>query len=92
MIMGGNKKTLCAHHGRNINNFFLKYGRSKRILVILRSGNSKKKNNYHKQDKTRISILHLSRTYEKDTLSETEKARGKLHSKMGVQKKRRAHY
>ena len=43
----------------------------------------KKKNNCHKQNKTRISILHLSRKYEKDTLSETEKARGKLHSKNG---------
>ena len=32
-----------------------------------------KKKNCHKQNKTRISILHLSRTYEKDTLSETEK-------------------
>ena len=35
--------------------------------------NSKKNNKCHNQDKTRTSLLHLFRTYEKGTKQEAEK-------------------
>ena len=52
-------------------------------------GNSEKNIKCHNQDKTRTSLLHLFRTYEKGTEQEVEKGTVSSKSKMGVDKKKK---
>jgi len=69
MIMGGNKKTLCAHHGRTI--VLLSMGALKNLGHNWTRTLEKIKKKCRKQGKIDISFLLLFRTYEKDTRQET---------------------